>query len=286
MLIKSDQYNQFNIILMKNITSYLLTLTLLSLSSTAYAQSAIDPIKDVNGDGIIEFLAFGDSITRGVGDDIPVGEDVIAVSTAPDGEAGYPRRLENILNIAVANRGIPGERIASSGIFRFTKVLQTTNSDYVLISEGANDSFNRLSPADLGKNIQTLINIATALNKEVILVGIPPSCCRHEGTGEFVRQYNLQYANLADINQIKFSDTERAWENTCDTEECFLLNLPEGLHPNKKGYDSMAEVIIATLYGIDIYSPGGSALLAQAIGVPLSSIVTQSPAAPVPQTLP
>jgi len=258
------------------------SLLVITISTTVFAQTQVlNTIEDLNFDGVVEFLAFGDSITRGVGDDIRVGEDVIAVSEAPSGEAGYPRRLEDRLGVLVSNKGIPGERISSSGIFRFTKVVKSTNADYVLISEGANDSFDAVSAADLGRNLQTLINIAKALKKEVILVGIPPSCCRHDGTGKFVKQYNQKYADLADLNGLLFSNTERAWENTCNTKKCFLLNLPEGLHPNTKGYDSMAEVIIATLYGIDIYSPGGATLLAQALGVPETSLVTKSPPGPV-----
>lgn len=269
-----------------NLKKVLLSLFVVNFCSALSAQTitTLNPIQDVNLDGSIEFLAFGDSITRGVGDDIAVGEDVIAVSEAPNGEAGYPRRIEDMLGISVSNRGIPGERISSSGIFRFTTVLNSTNADYVLISEGANDSFDAVSSNDLGRDIQTLINIAKALKKEVILVGIPPSCCRHAGTGQYVKQYNQKYADLADLNGLLFADTERAWENTCNTEKCFLLNLPEGLHPNKKGYDSMAEVVIATLYGIDIYSAGGAGLLAQALGVPESSIVTKSPPGLTPQT--
>lgn len=257
---------------------------LMSSFNYAYAQTSTSLLRDINGDGIIDLLAFGDSITRGVGDGINPGADVEERLEPPIGEAGYPLRLESWLGLNVSNKGDPGERLASAGIFRFTPTVGSSNADYVIISEGANDSFDRTTEAEMKKNVQIMINISKALGKEPVLVGIPPSSGNHSGLRPFIDAYNRAYKDLADLNQVTFADMEGAFANNCDIDEdCYLLNQPEGLHPNTKGYDAMAEVIVANFYGINLLQAGGSTLLAQALGRPESSLVIKSP---VGQTAP
>lgn len=255
----------------------LITLFLIPLNSVL-AQTSTSILRDVNGDSAISLLAFGDSITRGVGDGFSPGEETPDVIEPPISEAGYPLRLENWLGLSVSNRGVPGERLAETGIFRFSSTISSSPADYILISEGANDSFSHTTEAVMKKNVQMMINITKALGKEPVLVGIPPSSGNHSGLRVFIDSYNRAYKDLADLNGLNFADMERSFSLACDIDEdCRLLNQPEGLHPNSKGYDAMAEVIVASLYGIDLLTPGGSAQLAQALGRPESSLVIKSP---------
>jgi len=253
------------------------------LSSQALAQTGAIPLQDINGDGVVQFLAFGDSITRGVGDGLEPGIEAPEKLDPPTGEAGYPLRLENWLGISVTNKGIPGEKLAEAGVFRFTQTISASSADYVLISEGANDSVSLTSEAVVKSNLQALINIAKVLKREVVLVGIPPTSGMHSGVRPFIDSYNRAYGDLADLNEVTYANIDATFRNSCDAKEgCYLLNQPEGLHPNIKGYDGMAEVIVASLYSIDLLAPRGGALLAQALGRPESSLVIKSPAVAIP----
>lgn len=257
--------------------------SLLILNRPLLAQTNTSSLKDVNGDGVVQLLAFGDSITRGVGDGFAPGEETPETIEPPISEAGYPLRIEGWLGLSVSNKGVPGERLAETGIFRFSSTISSSPADYILISEGANDSFSHTTEAVMKKNVQMMINITKALGKEPVLVGIPPSSGNHSGLRVFVDSYNRAYKDLADLNGLNFADMERSFSLACDIDEdCRLLNQPEGLHPNSKGYDAMAEVIVASLYGIDLLTPGGSAQLAQALGRPESSLVIKSPVGVTP----
>ena len=78
------------------------------------------------------YLAFGDSITMGVGDD----------PERP--EPGYPPRLEALLStggntVTVENHGLGGEE-TSEGVTRLSEVLSGAQSgDTLLLMEGTND---------------------------------------------------------------------------------------------------------------------------------------------------
>jgi lysophospholipase L1-like esterase len=233
-------------------------------------------LNDINGDGQIKLLAFGDSITRGVGDFIEPGETVPFVDFIPNGEAGYPLRIELWLNIPVENRGVPGERISIGGLNRFVATISSSEADYVIISEGANDAFSAYADNNLSRDIQVMINITYALGKEPILMTIPPPCCNRSGLRPFVESYNLRYRDLASVNKIPLADSERGFNYICNTPRCNLLNIPEGLHPNSRGYDVMGELIAASFYGIDLFSQGGSNELAQVLGIPETQLQIQT----------
>ncbi len=240
------------------------------------APAALPPplIGDLNGNGSVETDAFGDSLTRGVGDFIFPGEDVEFVGT-PAGEAGYPLRIELLLGLPVSNLGEPGERLATQGLVRFAQTQPERRPDVVIISGGTNDAIDQVLTTDYQRSVQTMINIARATGSVPVLAGIPETCCDDSGLNLLINPYNGVLATLAVINDIAFADIQHAYSNTCrGVTPCFLLNQPEGIHPNESGYDVSGEVIVATLLGIDIFAPDGPSLLAQALGVDPASIQT------------
>lgn len=256
----------------------------LMLIMTPVSSIAQSNLQDINFDGTIQIMAFGDSITRGVGDFFRVGEEVPELLPSPPSEAGYPLRLESILGVDVTNRGVRGESLSDSGVFRFAQTASASPADYVIISEGANDTFLNASAQNMRRSMQAIVNMTKALGKEPVIATIPSPCCGHAGSKPFIDSYNQQYRDIAALNDILLADSDKAFSDTCSGDECFLFNIPDGLHPNTKGYDAMAQTIIAAFYGIDLFAPGGSTELAQALGVDPSTIVVKSPPAPATTT--
>ncbi len=231
-------------------------------------------LQDWNGAGKVTVVAFGDSLTRGTGDFTAPGIEVETVDT-PKGKAGYPMRVEKTLNFPIRNAGVPGEKLAEEGVYRFITLIKNQKPDIVVLSEGANDAIGRFSASQLFRLFQTMINIATANGTKVVLATIPPSCCIHDGREPITNGYNQQIYSLTSANSLGLANIHRAFMNTCGGNlECYLLNLPEGLHPNTAGYDVMGEMIASYLLGFDILVGESAVLYEKALKLPPGSLKT------------
>ncbi len=102
-------------------------------------------------------LAFGDSLTQGVG--------------AAEAHS-YPSVLQQSLGIPVLNRGISGETSAQ-GLARLEQVLQDTMPDLVILCYGGNDILRKLPLDQLEANLEQMISLVQAYQAEIILVGVP-----------------------------------------------------------------------------------------------------------------
>ena len=241
----------------------------------AIAQQQSSVVSDINADGVVRIMAFGDSITYGIGDGTSPG-DVVETPPITDGHGGYPARIEALYGVLVDNRGFPGEQIDVGGVKRFPHVVASSTADIVIIKEGANDSLFRLGRGAYSKDLQKMINTAVVLGKQPILATLATPCCNHAGRGEYTNSYSDAVRELAYVNDLIFADIERAWRTTCrNKKECELYNLPDGLHPNSVGYDVMAQTILSSLFGIDIFAPGGAALLEGALGLPAGEVIVK-----------
>ena len=252
-----------------------LILILLLGNSLSFAQSSegLPFLSDRNGDEVLNIDAFGDSITRGVGDFTSPG-DFVEASSSPIGEAGYPLRIEQVLGIPVRNLGQPGERESETAVARFVNVSVGGGADIAIISGGSNDAFFRISTNLISRTYQTLINIARVSGIQAVLATLPPTCCDRAELDPFIQDYNRAIRDRGFINDVPVADIERAYESTCFRERCQLLNIPEGLHPNSDGYDVSGEVIAATLLEIDLFTPAGQSELADALNISADSIRT------------
>lgn len=232
-------------------------------------------LRDVNGDGTISLLGFGDSITYGVGDGTNPGELVTELNRT-DGHQGYLARLSTFLGVPTENEGLPGEFLVDDGERRLPRVLQSSSADIVSIMEGANDAFQTVDSETYGRAIQKMVNVTKALGKTPILLTLPVPCCDHGGLTLFTTEYSKLVREVAVLNDVSYADIDHAWRTSCENkEECELFNLPEGFHPNTKGYDVMAQTVAATTLGIDVFKDGGADDLASAIGVPKEDIVVK-----------
>jgi lysophospholipase L1-like esterase len=201
-------------------------------------------LEDLNQDGKILLLAFGDSITAGVGDG-PDADDF------PRPLAGYPLRLQNLLGLQVINDGIPGEK-TPTGLRRLARDLGSFSPDFVIILEGTNDLESGSVP-DALQNIQSMIDSVFASGAQPLLGTITPSCCAHQHAlpQEAIFFYNDQLRAMATSNSVPLIDFYAAFAGGPEASYPIdgipvdgtpvLIHVPEGLHPTPAGYDLMAE---------------------------------------------
>jgi|688.fasta_scaffold07153_14 lysophospholipase L1-like esterase len=206
-------------------------------------------LSDRNGDGEIEIVAFGDSITYGVGDGIAPGTYVeqITDSGAP---RGYPLRLSEALGVSVLNAGIPGEELVTEGIFRIPELVVGSTADAIIIKEGVNDAVHLVDAASISTAYQTAINVARAEGKGVMIATIAPPTQLHASLAPFTDSYSQSIRELAVLNSLPLADIQAAFVTACPLLSiCSYYNLPEGLHPNTLGYDAISEVMLQSLAG-------------------------------------
>jgi lysophospholipase L1-like esterase len=199
-------------------------------------------LEDLNLDGRVRILCFGDSITRGVGDG-PSAE------STPPAPAGYPARLqpllapETTLPLDVIDDGRAGER-TNTGVSRLQRDVPLSHPDYVILLEGSNDVEDGHT-RDALNNMQRMIDTVFANGAMPLLGTITPSCCNHknqlpEGA---ILAYNNQLRAMAFNNSVSLIDFYAAlaggpqapYDSTLG-----LIHIPEGLHPTPAGYDVMA----------------------------------------------
>ena len=205
--------------------------------------------QDVTGDGQVNILAFGDSITYGVGDGNSSGSYVESIEDAGD-PRGYPLRLSTSGSWLVTNAGVPGERLLHSGIARFTDLVVGSDIDTVVFMLGTNDAINRITGSEYSATVQRLINVARAEGKQMVLNTLVPPTALNSALLPYTNLYSSIIRDLGAINDLTVADVELSFLTACpDLPSCSLLNIPEGLHPNTAGYDAMVGVISSALNG-------------------------------------
>lgn len=260
--------------------------TFCGLPHAAFAAPALSTspyITDSNRNNVIDIAAFGDSITRGIGD-LPPGPEGVFDPFQPREEAGYPLRLEQVLGIPISNNGIPGEFLTEEGIGRFIRLILNSPPDLIIVSGGSNDARLGRSSAAYFHAVQKMINVARVQGVQVMLLTPPPECCNHEPFAGAVSGYIGEMRNLAVTNDLPIADSAHAFANTCNISECELLNLPEGLHPNSVGYDVISEVVLGALFQFDIFTPAGQTAYEQAFGLPAGALIVVPDAVPAGPT--
>ena len=247
---------------MKRIHAALLCVFLTCLPAGTLLAEEESLLTDRNGDSNVEILAFGDSLTAGVGD--------------TDEAGGYPSRLRNLLGVSVVNSGVPGEELCKTGYTRFPQSLSKVNPDIAVIFEGANDAREPQTDSTFQWRMQRLINTAIAQGRLPVLVTFPQPCCNHALLAPYTPGYSAVLRNLGIEYGIPVVDLEHVWGTTCiNKSECELFNLPEGLHPNATGYTAIAQAVAATLLGIDLFSEDGASQLEKQLGLPSGTVIVK-----------
>lgn len=190
------------------------------------------------------YVAFGDSITQGVGD-----------STTRE-EKGYPPRLEALLqqrgqNAEVRNEGLAGETV-EEGVTRITAAIDA-GDDVLLLMEGTNDIGLRVSNETIAFNVSRIADKAELRGLSVVHATVLPRL-----------NTNVDPVNLitSDFNGRIRDLAWREERRLADPFEVFLTQ-PGGyaplyddkLHPNAAGYDLLARVFADVLTNVDNVPP-------------------------------
>ncbi len=259
---------------MRHIHPTLFAVLFALIASCYNAQAQNNPLQDRNGDGIVTISAYGDSLTYGVGDGIAPGLNVSTINTGPI--AGYPIRLQQLLQIPVKNVGRPGELLTTSGDVRIVGAA-SARPDTLILFEGTNDAGIQTPTSQFRRSLQRSVNIARSFGAEVLVATLLTPCCNRGGRDGIIAAYNSVIRDVAVTNKLGVVDLSRAFSTTCQNKaRCELYNLPEGLHPNTRGYDVIAQTAAAALYGVDLFKEGGAGELEATLGVPPGTVLVKS----------
>ncbi|HKI02089.1 MAG TPA: GDSL-type esterase/lipase family protein [Thermoanaerobaculia bacterium] len=199
-----------------------------------------------------KYLAFGDSITFGVGDN-------------PDrARLGYPPRLETMLQTAgvsatVLNLGVPGEN-TTVGVTRIDSVLpQGGPGDVLILMEGTNDISRNIGIETTIFDLQAMARKAENRNMRVIHATVIPRdpSARVDADNSLTDDLNGRIRDLAGTEQRGLADPNEVYRNTPDLYAVYYSPLepdPVG-HPNAAGFLLLAQVFFNVIQGIDTVSP-------------------------------
>lgn len=197
--------------------SLILLLPFLFLSAQALAQNPK------------RLLVLGDSLTEGYG-----------VAR----EASFPALLEKKIiasgkNWVVINAGISGSTTAS-GPSRLQWQLKT-KPDMMILALGANDGLRGLPITDTKKNLSKTIELAQKENVKVMIAGmlLPPNYGE-----EYGKKFGAMYEDLA-----KFYKLPKMPFLLQDVAGKSALNQADGIHPNEKGHEIIAENVFKAIRG-------------------------------------
>ena len=181
----------------------------------------------LGADGERVVLCLGDSLTEGYG---------------VEDEHAYPSVLERRLRakgqqVRVINAGINGSTSASA-VGRLRWQLKA-KPDVMVLALGGNDGLRGLDLSETKKNLSDAIQLAKSHGVEVVLAGmqIPPNY-----GADYTREFKAMFPALAEKHEV--ARIPFLLEGVAAQPE---LNLPDGIHPNAKGYERVVENVLAVL---------------------------------------
>jgi lysophospholipase L1-like esterase len=198
------------------------------------------------------YLAFGDSITGGTGDD------------EARTEKGYPPRLEALLSTGsvtatVENHGLGGEE-TGEGLTRIDAVLVGARAgETLLLMEGTNDISREVSVQTMLFNLDEMARKAEAKGLRVVHATVIPRYpnARIDEDNVVNQQLNGLIRNLAGLRNRGLADPFEVF--TVETDLFARLYSPSNSdpvgHPNAAGYDLLAEIFADVLTDVDSVPP-------------------------------
>jgi lysophospholipase L1-like esterase/PKD repeat protein len=192
----------------------------------------------------LRFIAFGDSITEGYGDDSQQG-------------GGYPGRLQRWLrqrgyDATVTNEGVGGETTGEA-LSRVDSVLED-GGDYFLLMEGTNDVSQRVSTETILFNLNELAARAEAAGM-VALHGtcIPRLPIAHvDGDNAKTSLIASSIVDLGELAGRGVADHFTLFESLPNLFDDYYIDDPQDTvgHPNGDGYQQMGGLWLETVLGL------------------------------------
>ena len=169
----------------------------------------------------------GDSLTAGLG--LEPAQSYPSLVGQRLASEGYPYEI--------VNAGVSGD--TSAGGLRRLEWSLEGDVKVLVVALGANDGLRGLSPAEMKKNLAAVIEQATAKGVTIVLAGMeaPPNF-----GADYTREFRAVYRDLAQEYRVRFIP--------------FLLlgvagngslNQPDGIHPNVRGAQLVADLVWAEL---------------------------------------
>lgn len=163
----------------------------------------------------------GDSLTEGYG----VARD-----------SAYPALLEKQLKtknpeIRIVNAGVSGSTSAG-GVSRLDWVLKS-KPNLLIVALGANDGLRGLSHLEMKNNLVKIVRTAKDKHVKVVLLGMkmPPNY----GPG-FTKEFEKVFRDVAEAENVPLFPF--MLDGIAGKPD---LNLSDGIHPNEKGHQILAE---------------------------------------------
>lgn len=185
------------------------------------------PLKAVADDDRPRIVAFGDSLTAGLG---------VAA------EEAYPARLqrrldERGLRYRVINAGVSGDTTAG-GLRRVDWVLKS-RPEFVILELGGNDGLRGLNLQQTKANLAEIIQRCQAASVKVILAGmkLPPNY-----GADYTKGFEAIYPALA--KQYRLTLIPFFLDGVAGSAS---LNQADGIHPTSEGYRIIADKVLEAL---------------------------------------
>ncbi|MCP4658795.1 MAG: hypothetical protein GY856_25570 [bacterium] len=207
------------------------------------------------GQARVRYLAFGDSITMGVGFD--------DCECQCEAECGYALRLQRLLrsegiDAAVQNYGVGGER-TPEGLTRLEEELEDTRGNVLLLMEGTNDISKSISPETTLFNLGEMARKAALKGLTTVHATLIPRFPQAEVDTDNVlnREIARSIRDLAFTTDRKLVDPFEVFSNTPNVFEDCYADVPTDRvgHPNPKGYDLLAGLFFDVLMDRDQVPP-------------------------------
>jgi acyl-CoA thioesterase-1 len=172
-------------------------------------------------------VILGDSLTAGLGLD---PEDAFPAVAA--------RKLKATGIMAeVVAAGVSGDTTAS-GLRRAEWTL-SGEVDVLVVALGGNDGLRGVPPAETERNLDAIVALALTRNVKTLLCGMeaPPNL-----GPRYVADFRAVFPRVAKRHNISFLPF--LLEGVAGIPE---LNQPDGIHPNAKGAEKVADLMVAAL---------------------------------------
>ncbi len=192
--------------------SFLLSIVILIASGCGEKNSSLSPLSSSS-----VILAYGDSLTYGY--NVKRSES-------------YPAKLEVLTGISVINSGVSGE-VSAQGLKRLPKVLDEHHPQLLILCHGGNDLLRKMDLEEMESNIRGMIQLSLDRDIPVILLGVPKP-------GIFLSSFDVYKKITNSMNIIFIEDliSDVLGDKSLKSDS---------IHPNKKGYNVMAEEIYSLL---------------------------------------